>query len=284
MRVGVVGHIEWVEFARVEAVPAPGEIAHALEAWEGAAGGGAVAAVQLARLAGTSLFLTAVGDDEHGRAAIAELEAAGVRVAAAVRRGVPTRRGFTHIDVTGERTITVIGERLAPSVADDLPWDELATLDAIYVTAGDGPALHAARAARVLVATPRARETLVEGRVELDALVRSGRDPGETYTPGRIDPAPRLVVSTLGSDGGRWVAHGGASGTWRPAPLPGPRSDAYGAGDSFAAGLTYGLAAHPGDVDAAVALAARCGAAAMTGRAPFGGQLTLADDRAAQRE
>ena len=31
MRVAVVGHVEWVEFARVERVPDPGEIVHALE-------------------------------------------------------------------------------------------------------------------------------------------------------------------------------------------------------------------------------------------------------------
>ena len=64
MRVAVVGHVEWIEFARVERVPAPGEIVHASEAWEEPAGGGAVAAVQLARLAGECLFLTALGDDD----------------------------------------------------------------------------------------------------------------------------------------------------------------------------------------------------------------------------
>ena len=52
MRVAVVGHVEWVEFARVERVPSPGEIVHALEAWEGPAGGGAVAAAQLALVGG----------------------------------------------------------------------------------------------------------------------------------------------------------------------------------------------------------------------------------------
>ena len=35
MRLAVVGHVEWVEFARVERVPKPGEIAHALEAYAG---------------------------------------------------------------------------------------------------------------------------------------------------------------------------------------------------------------------------------------------------------
>jgi len=52
MRVAVVGHVEWVEFARVESVPRAGEIVHALETWQEPAGGGAVAAAQLARLAG----------------------------------------------------------------------------------------------------------------------------------------------------------------------------------------------------------------------------------------
>ena len=48
MRAAVVGHVEWIDFIRVEEVPRPGEIVHASEAWSEAAGGGAVAAVQLA--------------------------------------------------------------------------------------------------------------------------------------------------------------------------------------------------------------------------------------------
>ena len=31
MNLAVVGHVEWVEFIRVERVPKPGEIVHALE-------------------------------------------------------------------------------------------------------------------------------------------------------------------------------------------------------------------------------------------------------------
>ena len=52
MHVGVVGHVEWIEFARVPEVPGPGAIVHASEVWEEPGGGGAVAAVQLAKLAG----------------------------------------------------------------------------------------------------------------------------------------------------------------------------------------------------------------------------------------
>ena len=51
MKVAVVGHVEACAFARVDHVPAAGEIVEAEEGWEEAAGGGAVAAVQLARLA-----------------------------------------------------------------------------------------------------------------------------------------------------------------------------------------------------------------------------------------
>src|SRR5271154_3290464 len=48
-KVGVVGHVEWVQFARVEHVPRAGEVVHASEPFDEPAGGGAVAAVQLAR-------------------------------------------------------------------------------------------------------------------------------------------------------------------------------------------------------------------------------------------
>ena len=88
MRVAVVGHVEWIEFARVERVPTAGEIVHATDAWEDVGGGGAVAAVQLARLAGECLFVTALADDVLGHRAMHRLEALGVRVAAAWRPGL----------------------------------------------------------------------------------------------------------------------------------------------------------------------------------------------------
>src|SRR3989337_2981116 len=115
MRVAVVGHIEWMEFARVARMPLPGEITQATDSWEVPAGGGAVTAVQLARLAGEALPVAAGGDDGPGRGpAAAALEDLGVRVAAVVRADEPTRRGFTFVDGHGERTITVIGSKLRP--------------------------------------------------------------------------------------------------------------------------------------------------------------------------
>ncbi len=271
MRVAVVGHVEWIEFVRVDHVPGPGEIVHATERWEEAAGGGAVAAVQLTRLAGECLFLTALGDDELGRRAKRALEGRGVRVEAAWRPA-PQRRGFVHIDSSGERTITVIGDRVQPRRADQLDWDELGGVDAVYVTAGDADAIRAARGAGALVSTVRAIDSLRAAAVKLDALVSSSTDAGERYAPGDVEPPPRLVVRTAGAAGGTIADAGGATVEWAAAPLPGPAVDSYGAGDSFAAGLTYGLGEGRSPAQAA-ALGAQCGAACMTGRGPYEGQL-----------
>ena len=273
MRVAVVGHLEWCEFAEVPHVPRPGEIVHATNTFQVSGGGGAVAAVQLKKLAGSATFFTAFGDDEVGHRAHAELTALGVDIEGDFRPEAQ-RRGFVHVDEAGERTITVLGPRLGPRGADTLAWDTLDETDAVYLTAGDVEAVNQARRARTLVATPRGLATLAQAHVELDALVASGRDPGELYRRADLDPAPRVVVRTAGGDGGEWETSAGERGSWGPAPLPGPVRDAYGAGDSFAAGLTYGLGAG-WDIARAVELAARCGAACMTGRGPYEGQLTL---------
>ncbi len=273
MRVAVVGHVEWVEFVRLERMPQAGEIVHALDSWAEPAGGGSVAAVRLAELAGQSLFFTALGDDERGRRTVPALATLGVRVEAALRPE-PQRRAVTFVEASGERTITVIGPRIAPRLDDPLPWNELDGCDAVYFTGGDAGALAAARRARTLVATPRAIATLAEARVELDALVGSGRDEGERYRRGDLEPEPRLVVRTEGATGGTYELESGDRGRFPAQPLPGPVADAYGCGDSFAAGLTYGLGARL-PLDEALALAARCGAAQLTRSGAYDQQLGL---------
>jgi ribokinase len=80
LRAAVVGHVEWIEFGRVDHVPVPGEIVHVSEAWQEPAGGGAVAAMQLCKLAGAATLYTALGDDEIGHRAKQVLEALGLRV------------------------------------------------------------------------------------------------------------------------------------------------------------------------------------------------------------
>lgn len=261
MRTAVVGHVEWVEFARVAAVPEPGEIVPARETWVKPAGGGAVAAGELLRLAGDVVFLTALGDDELGHRAERELRELGVRVEA-VYRDEPQRRCFTFVDDGGERTITTIGSRLEPHAADPLPWHELDDVDGVYFTAGDPAALREARRARALVATARVLPTLAAAGVEIDALVHSGSDENERYRIGQLQPPPRLVATTEGGKGGRFVA-GEREGRWEPAPLPGALVDVYGAGDCFAAGLAFALGEGRA-VEDALARAAESAARAMT--------------------
>ena len=221
VRVGVVGHVEWVDFAVVDAMPAPGAIVAATEHFAEAAGGGGVAAVQLRRLAGAAVFFTALGDDATGERVGRELRARhGVELFAASRPG-PHPRAFTHLDARHERTITVLGAPAGPALEDPLPWDRCAQLDGIYVTAADPGALRAARAARLLVATPRTGAALSTAGVAVDVLVASASDAGERRDAARVLPAPRLTLLTDGARGGTWTDADGRSGAWEAARAAG---------------------------------------------------------------
>jgi ribokinase len=276
VRVAVVGHVEWVEFARVDRVPQPGGIAHAESLLQVPAGGGAVGAVQLRKLAGDAAMYTALGDDDLGRRSAMELGAMGVRMQH-VLRPEPQRRALTLIDRNGERTITTIGARHVPRGQDPLAWDELDRADGVYFVGGDVAALRHARRGRVLSATSRVLEVLVQARVELDAVIGSARDPAERYPSGVLDPPPKLVVRTDGGRGGTYEAADGTRGSWTVETLPGPLVDTYGSGDNFAAGLTYALAVGM-SVDDALEFAARCGAVSATGLGPYERQSVLAAD------
>jgi ribokinase len=234
----VVGHVEWIDFLTVERVPGQGEIAIAEDSWGEPAGGGGVACVRLAELAGESTLFTALGDDDFGRDAAAQLAKLGVRCEIAWR-DERQRRGFCFLDRDGERTISLLSDKLRPRLNEPLPWVELRDFDGVYFTGGDAGALRAAREARVLVATARELSTLQEAAIELDALVASTDDPAERYEDGDLDPPPRRVFLSAGKEGGR-IEPGGVR--WEAAEIPGPVADAYGAGDTFAAWLTFALA------------------------------------------
>lgn len=258
MRCAVVGHVEWVEFARVPNVPGPGEIVHADRIWEEPAGGGAVVARQLARLAGRCELFTALGDDELGHAAERRLAALGIDVH--VQRGGQTRRAWTHVDRDGERTITVLGDKLLPH--GPLP---LEGYDLVFFVSGRPEALRDARSARFLAATLRELPTLREGGVPLELLVGSAADPGE-QDDGSLTAA--TVVVTEGARGGTVNGE-----RYEPAPAP-PVVDTYGAGDSFAAALSFALAR--GDsTGEALAFAARAGASVLGGAGPYASQLFI---------
>jgi ribokinase len=266
----VVGHVEMVSFLSVDRLPAAGQIAHASTCFDHAAGGGAVVAVQLARLSGRRVaFFTALGRDQAGHQAVEELEALGLDLHVAWREA-PTRRGITFIDATGERTITVIGERLAPAASDPLPWPILAGMEGVFVTASDAEGLRLARQAGVLAATPRVRlPVLRQAAVKLDALIGSASDPGERYESEDLNPPPRWYVGTEGAKGGFVRPGGRFSALERTSAV----RDAYGAGDCFAAGVTAGMAAG-WELREAISLGCHCGNACLNGHGPYQSQLT----------
>ena len=196
----VIGHVEWVEFAVVPRLPHPGEILHVHEFWDEAAGGGAVAAVQMAKLTGRSMFVTALAGDPLGAGVSEQLARHGVTVHAGARPGIQ-RRGFVYLTDDGERTITILGDRLVPHGDDELPWELLDDVGGVYFTGGDAGALRAARRAGVIVATPRAGDALREAGVAVDVLVHSGKDRDEEHDPSELDPAPQERRHDAGREG-----------------------------------------------------------------------------------
>lgn len=265
LRLAVVGHVEWVDLLAVEALPRAGCVNHALASRADAAGGGAVVAVTLARLLERPVTLiTALGRDATGQRAAERLRQLGLELEVAWREA-PTRRAVSFVDGQGDRAITVIGPRLSPSGVDPLPWGSLADADGVFVTATDVQGLQACRAARQLAATPRLGLALLqETGVRLDALIGSGLDPAEAVPVGGIQPAPGLEIATEAAAGG--VARPGGR---FPAPvLAGPLVDAYGCGDSFAAGVTAGLAAG-WTAEQAISLGCHCGAACALHLGPY---------------
>ena len=176
----MVGHVEWVQFARVAHVPCAGEVVHASDPFEEPAGGGAVAAVQLARLAGAALLVTALGDDEHGRRSVTRLGELGVDVRAAFGAGAEPPRGDAG-GQAGERTITTFGAAAGTARGDGRRsgWSGLGG-DRTRCTSRRATWRRCARArarARVLVASPRARERARPRRAARRAgAERRGRD------------------------------------------------------------------------------------------------------------
>jgi ribokinase len=258
MKLAVVGHVEYVEFVEVDRVPAPGQIAHGTDSWAEPAGGGAVAAAQVGKLNGACTFFTALGDDDLGHRSEQRLAELGIDVR--VQWFGTTRRALVHVDRDRDRTITTIGAKLL--TAGPLPLDDY---DGVFFVSGDVAALHSARGARFLAATPRELPTLSEGAVHLDLLVGSGTDPGERYD-GSLDVG--VLVATEGARGGVASGH-----RFEVAAPPGPLQDAYGAGDSFGAALFFALAR--GDsLAAALDLATRAGASVVTGKGPYTAQIS----------
>ena len=151
----VVGHVEWINFLKVDQLPKPGVISHSEKSIEYPAGGGSIIAKILSDLTLNQIhFFTSLGNDDYGDKCFKILSNMGIKLHVAWR-DKPTRRGFSLIDSQGERAITVIGERLTPTHKDNLEWNILKKMDGIFITASDSEIFKIARSASILCTTPR---------------------------------------------------------------------------------------------------------------------------------
>lgn len=270
-RVAVVGHVEHVTLTRVPAVPSPGDIVHIEDARVFPGGGGGVAFAQLARSPAEAHLFTAFGEGDVGAEARREIARAGQVHAAS--RTVKHPHSLVLVTPDGERTILVVGAPLHPRRDDPLPWELLAGCDAVFFTGDDPATLVAARAARVLVVTARRRAALVASGVRADVVVGSARDPREASTLADYPVAPAALVLTAGAAGGSIETAAGRVHFAAP-PATVVSGGAYGAGDTFAAALTWYVACGL-PVAEACARAGHHGAAVLRGLDPRETQLPL---------
>jgi len=251
LKLAVIGHVEWVTFLKVDQLPLAGQISHAKDCFEEAAGGAAVAAVQIAKLInGPVDLITSLGKDNYGEKCYERLTKLGLNLKVAWREK-PTRKGISLISKDGERAITVIGERLSPTHIDKLEWNILKKMDGIFITASDSEIFKMARSASILCTTPRVGlNTINQSNVLLDGLIGSNLDPGEVFSFSDLSLKPKYTIKTEGDKGGI-IFPGGRYKALKNKKL---KVDSYGCGDSFAAGILYGMASK-WDIDKSLNLA-----------------------------
>ena len=266
LKLAVIGHVEWVTFLKVDQLPIAGEISHAKDSFEEAAGGAAVSAVQMSRLINSPVdLITSLGKDDYGEKCCERLTELGLKLKIAWRNE-PTRKGISLICKNGERAITVIGKRLQPLASDKLPWDELGEYDGIFVTATDKEGIRLARKAKFLAATPRTgHNTLKNSKIKINALIGSGLDPGEKVNFEEFTPTPDIYIATEGKNGGTIYPQ---KNRFNSIKASSKELDSYGCGDCFAGGVTAALAAK-WCLDKAINLGAFCGAECSTHYGPY---------------
>ena len=241
LKFAVIGHIEWINFIKVDQLPKPGLISHSKESLEYPAGGGSVIAKRLRELTHNEVhFFTALGNDFYGNKCLNILQNMGIKLHVAWR-DKPTRKGFSVIDSEGERSILIVGDRLSPTHKDNLDWNILNDMDGIFITAADKEIFQKSRIAKILCTTPRVGINIInESRIFLDGLIGSNLDPGEVFSLNELILKPKFVIKTEGENGGI-IFPGGRYKAIKNKEI---KVDSYGCGDSFSAGILFGLSSN----------------------------------------
>ncbi|TAN55789.1 MAG: hypothetical protein EPN26_04800 [Rhodospirillales bacterium] len=207
-------------------------------------GGGANAAVALARAGDTALLAGAVGDDPAGNDLIQELKALGVDTSLTVRLQAPSSRSIVMTDPAGERTIVNL-HRLLESEPPRRVLNIAA--DAMYVRSRKQglASLMAEMSERMTVVAEV--PPLIPGMAPAQVLIGSASDlnaefladpfkNGQSVAGGRL----QWMVVTQGAQGAEAF---GADCAHLIQPARQVKVvDSTGAGDAFAAGLTHALA------------------------------------------
>jgi ribokinase len=252
----VVGSINADLVVTLDRLPAPGETVIGGRFARHGGGKGANQAVAAARAGASVRFVGAVGDDDFGAAALAELEAEGIDVSAVERLGdEPTGVALIAVDREGRNQIAVASGangRVDGAAVGELGASDVCLLgfevpDAAVVA---GARAAAAAGARIVLNPAPARE-IPAAVLDAGGLVLTP-NAGEAEALGGDRPiAERTggpVIVTRGADGA--VLLDGSRETAIPAPEV-DVVDTTGAGDAFNGVLAAGLAAGLGLPDAA---------------------------------
>lgn len=273
MRIAIIGHIEHVTIGRTAAPVAPGDIVHFDEPVVIAGGGGAIAFFQLVKSDADLHLFTAIGVDEAVVFVYDAVASTGATIHAGLRTTAHTR-DVVAINPDGERTIFVVGQPLQAARDDRLSWDIPPSSDAVYFTGQDAAVLREARGAKLLVVTARRAHVMAAAGIAADIVVGSAADPRESSRLADYAHPPRALVMTEGAAGGTIETASGIARFAAPA-APAAIVSRYGAGDTFAAALTW-YAARGLPIDDACTRAAAHGAAVLGGLNLLEGQLSLA--------
>ncbi|MGE0879428.1 MAG: ribokinase [Acidimicrobiia bacterium] len=277
MPIAVVGsaNVDLVTFC--ERFPVDGETLMAQRFEQHFGGKGANQAVMAARLGGRVAFIGAVGDDELGRATIADLSAAGIDTSGiSITQGVPTGVATITVDAHGANRILVAAganETLAPyAVINAL----IRAAPKVVVAQCETPVeatvtafTYARTIEAITVLNPAPYRGLCDEVYALaDWLVPNETEFlamwGDRATPASVDAAAKAwncrMVVTMGAAGAIMVD--GDRAVEVPA-LEVEAVDTTGAGDAFVGGFACALASGLSSDDA-VRIGVACGSLSVT--------------------
>ena len=287
----VVGSVNADLVVAVERLPEPGETVTGGRFSRHGGGKGANQAVAAARAGAHVRFVGAVGDDDLGDAALAELRDEGVDVSGVARlAGEPTGVALIAVDAAGSNQITVasganacVDARLVEAALADVP-PAAGDVCLLSFEVPDDALVAAVRAASEggarVVLNPAPARTLVAELAVAGAILTPNSLEATTLA-GESDPAAAAralsaitgapAVVTVGADGAILAT---GDGIVRVASPPAEVLDTTGAGDTLngvlAAALATGLgleeAAHRAVLAASASVSARGARAGMPRR------------------